>query len=102
MARRQGGAVVKRSPLRRKSRLRPASKKRAKQLRDYTRLRKVFLKDFPRCGVCGTAPATDIHHIAGRNHAMLNEPAWWIAVCRGCHDHIHRHPGEARAKGLLK
>ena len=91
---------MKRTPLRR------VSKKRAKELRHYSAQRLAFLKLRPYCQTChsrnlNAARATDVHHTAGRNGKHLNDEARWLAVCRPCHDHIHRHPGWARAMGFL-
>lgn len=91
---------MRRTPLRR------VSKKRGKELREYSTTRKAYLLANPFCRVCNsrnlsTRLASDIHHKAGRNGKMLNDQAQWLPVCRGCHDHIHRHPAWARAFGFL-
>jgi len=94
------GGPLKRTPLKR------VSKRRAGELRHYSKARAVFLAAHPFCLCCNarnlnTRKATDIHHKAGRNHAMLNDEAHWLPVCRDCHDTIHRHPAWARAMGFL-
>ena len=92
---------MKRSPLKRGKPLRKASKKRAKELRQYTSLRKNYLTFEAVCEVCKSSSSTDIHHRAGRNGKFLNDCSLWLAVCRTCHDWIHRHPAEARKQGYL-
>ena len=86
---------MKRTPLKR------VSTNRAKQLRQYTVLRKGILLGAV-CFSCHKARATDVHHLAGRRGEMLNAAGNLIPVCRPCHDFIHRHPAKARERGLLK
>lgn len=112
---RRGTSQLKRTPIRR------VSKKRAKQLREYTKLRNEFLALHPICQVwlkengieettenvfllmLRNAPAsTEIHHMNRRNGARLNDESEWLAVCRGCHQWIHNNPRAARAAGWLK
>lgn len=88
-------------PLKRKTPLRPMSKKRQKESREYSKKRLWFLTEFPLCEACMTAKSTDVHHIAGRGINYLNEDTW-LATCRKCHDKIHREPIWAREKGYLK
>lgn len=80
--------------------MRKVSKKVAKELKVYTEVRKQFLTENPFCAICG-APATDVHHRRGRGQ-YLNDPEWFLAVCRRCHDEkIHGDPKIAREKGYL-
>lgn len=76
------------------------SKKRSKELREYSAIRKVYLQTFPKCFLCND-PATDIHHRHGRFKERLNDTNWWIGVCRPCHDKIHHNPAWAYEQGLL-
>lgn len=92
---------MKRSPLKRRTRLSPVSKKRSKQLKVYSSLRKAYIKEHPRCENCNAAFSSDIHHKKGRLGETLNDTEFWIAVCRACHNHIHRYPQLARDKGLI-
>lgn len=85
-----------------RSRLRPISPKRAKQVRLYARLRAAHLKVHHRCQVCRAMASRDIHHIAGRNGDRLNRIEDWLAVCRECHDYIHKNPTVARYRGWLR
>jgi hypothetical protein len=79
------------------------SGKRAGQNRDYSTLRVAFLAEHPFCAPChdgGTAtPATEIHHVAGREGKRLCNTLNFLAVCRSCHDWIEANPKEAAAKG---
>ena len=97
---------MKRSPLKRKTplkrggRLRPVSKKRAKQNKAYSVNREVYLNYHPACEICGSK-ACDIHHKKGRFAERLNDMQYFMAVCRGCHQWIHNNPQQAYAKDYL-
>lgn len=79
-----------------------ASKKRLVELRNYSVLRKDYLKDFPNCQAklegC-KKKATDIHHQVGRG-ANLNNTDTWISICRPCHVWVTEHSKEAIELGL--
>lgn len=111
------------TPLKRSTKpIRRVSKKRAKQLRTYSTLRKEFLALHPICQVWlkeqgitesdtaifhllldDYAPrATEVHHMNRRNGARLNDEAYWLAVCAEAHRRIHAEPSWARAEGFLK
>ncbi len=101
-----------RKPLKRSTKpIRKVSKKRASQLRDYSKLRKEFLSKHKWCQVWlaehnleekdvresedgrgwATPPpmralkevpfAIEVHHRAGRFGSRLNDPGFWLAVC---------------------
>ena len=98
---------MKRSPLKRKTplkrtgrKLRLVSRKRAKQNKLYSEIRKVYLEENPACEVCGKQ-ATQIHHKRGRIHDRLNDTAFFMAVCFECHHWIHHNPQIAYAKDYL-
>ena len=83
------------------------SSKRKKKDAEYSKLRERFLTDNPLCMVkvngCGHG-ATDVHHKfsgSDRDTYYLVQSTW-LAVCRNCHDWIHKSPKEARALGYLK
>jgi ribosomal protein L32 len=84
---------MKRSPLRR------ISKKRQSELREYKKLGENFLEN-KVCEKCGRKRKLDIHHKAGRGRFYLDVDTW-MAVCRECHDYIHKWPKESREKGWL-
>jgi len=86
--------------------------KRAKQNREYSVKRKAFLEKWPLCGLGAVRTATwsqdacgnrscDVHHREGRLNGNYLDESTWIALCRNCHDAVHRHPKEARSLGLL-
>lgn len=85
-----------------RTRLRPMSAKRAVLAKEYAMLRKAFLAARPKCEKCKTKKAQDVHHVHGRLAGAYLNTATWKALCRGCHDWIHSHPGEARRTGWLK
>lgn len=114
---------MKRTPLRR------VSKKRAKQNREYSKLRKEWLELHPYCQatiklygldeeevikwgglVLATLNrheivvprATEIHHMAKRYGSRLNDTTKWLAVCREMHDRIELNKSWARENGLLE
>lgn len=82
-----------------KKKIGPYSKKRQKDNRKYSELRKGFLEDkiceFPGC----ERQATDIHHARGRG-AFLLDVSTWKALCREHHTHCETHPDEAKSLGL--
>lgn len=81
------------------------SKKRAKENRQYTPIKKKFLTDNPICQAqlesC-TGTTTDLHHAAGRTGKQLLKVDDFIAVCRSCHDKIEAEDKAARETGLKK
>ena len=95
---------MKRStPLKRKTPLKRVSKKRRWELGIYWSKAQWFLRMHPYCqmGSC-LRPATQIHHIRGRNGSRLNDDRYWLALCNDCHQWIHfQAPQEARKIGAL-
>lgn len=85
----------------RRTRLRPMSDKRRAESRLYFAQRSVFLTARPACEVCKAKPSRDVHHAAGRIGGNYLDEGTWLAVCRGCHDEIHRNPSAAREAGLI-
>lgn len=86
--------------------LAPRSAKRAKQEKEYSNKRKIFMLAHPLCqanisGLC-TSQSTDIHHIKGRSGELLLEVNEWMSVCRACHMWIETHPIEATELGFRK
>lgn len=112
---------MNRTPIKRKTRIKSVSTRRAAELRVYAKKRKAFLTEHPFCQVCLenskishaylkrfyclTIPAVprsvDIHHKAGRTGWRLNDESQWMAVSRKAHEWIHQHPSEARKRGWL-
>lgn len=110
----RGQKPMKRTPLKRQS-----SSKSAKQNRtSYSSAKKEYMhgregkkNHCERCeGLIGM-DCLDLHHKAGRSGSSENEhgemernlynKATFMAVCRVCHDWIHRHPKESREAGWL-
>lgn len=86
--------------------LAPRSKKRAKQEKEYSDKRKIFMSTHPMCqanisGLC-TQQSTDVHHMAGRVGNLLLDDSLWLAVCRSCHTWIELNPVEATSMGFRK
>ena len=80
--------------------MRKISKKRAKQLKEYSKLRAEHLKDNYLCDVCG-CEATEIHHKNKRSGDRLLDNLYFMSVCRRCHQHIHLNPQQSRDKGYM-
>lgn len=103
--------------------IRRVSTKRAKELREYAKLRKQFLIVHPYCEwyimennltekmgpvyineariIVPVPRSIEVHHKNGRYGSRLNDTNDWLAVSREGHNWIHSHPKEARAKGYL-
>ncbi len=141
---------LNRTPVKKKPRrpLPRVTKKRAKQLREYSKEIEVFLFLNPICGVwlkengwakgaapreykrehslfprtkavpelshwnwssatadallyVGALPSEEVHHIAKRRGAMLNEQKYWLAVSKKNHERIEQNKSWARANGFL-
>lgn len=84
----------------------PRSAKRAKQEREYLKLRTEFLNEHSLCqaklpGIC-TVHSTDVHHMKGRIGSLLTDVDNFLSVCRSCHNWIELHPIEAKELGFSK
>ena len=88
-------------PLKR-TKLSPMSKKRAKEHREYGKLRTTFLDLNPGCQKCMAAPSEQIHHIHGRSGTNFLDVKTWAALCAPCHQKVHDNPNAARRDGWLK
>lgn len=81
------------------------TKKRAKQERQYTPIRKKFLKEHPVCEIgdegC-TSISTEIHHAGGREGDRLLKLEDFKAVCHNCHTKATEKSREAIAAGHSK
>jgi len=95
------GSLNKSRPIKANKPIRRVSARRAKENKTYTVVRKEYMTEHPKCEVCLHAPACDIHHRRGRWKSRLTEVAFFIAVCRTCHDKIHHNPEWAYATGLM-
>jgi hypothetical protein len=117
---------MKRSPIKRKTRLRPVSKRRSADMKLYSSLRKDFLAMYPLCyvywqevllqstglsyecwsnmvregGYENPCPASDIHHVHKRGKNYLDTTTW-MSVSRKNHERIEQNKKWARACGYL-
>ena len=91
---------MKRVPLKRRKGIRPMSRKREREAKLYSSLRREFLEARKTCEICGKM-SQDVHHKAGRGSNYLAVDTW-LSVCRSCHDRIHAHPAWARGEGYLE
>jgi len=86
-----------------RAKIRAVSKKHAAALKEYAARRLIHLEANPHCARCEadgeTTPATDIHHIKGRDGERLIESENFLALCRYCHEAVHDNPAEAKALG---
>lgn len=84
------------------------SDKRRKEAREYSAMRKEFLRLRPICEAHSLVTgqkivhtmATDIHHMEKRGRNYLRKETW-LPVCRECHAWCHANPKEAEKLGLL-
>lgn len=76
------------------------SKARYARMKEYGKLRKVFLAANKLCERCGKK-ATDVHHKRGRIGRLLCMTEHWVSACRHCHDWIGANPTQARQEGFL-
>ena len=79
--------------------VRPMSEKRQKEMKEYMKLRRKFLKENPICQCECDRKSVDVHHTRGRAGKMLNLTQFWLAVCRQHHDWVHLNPDQARRLG---
>lgn len=83
--------------------MRPVSKKRAVQMRAYSKLRGPFLEANPWCQSpwnCGQ-PSTEVQHRRGRRGERLLDVTWWAASCSPCNQRAETDTGEALRLGWL-
>jgi hypothetical protein len=79
--------------------------KRARQEREYAKLRAEYLERHWVCqaklSAC-TGYATEIHHKAGRIGERLTNTEHFCPICRNCHDYVTNRmsAAEARERGL--
>ena len=96
--------TLKRTPIKKKPyTIKKVGEKRAGRLVLYKGLRALFMKNHKVCEAeldgC-TKVSTDIHHLKGRENDLLNQTAYWMAVCRSCHQKITDDSKMAIEKGL--
>jgi hypothetical protein len=79
----------------------PISAKRRREMKEYAKLRKTFLKDNPQCAVFANQKSTDVHHLRGRAGKLYLCPDYWLPVCRAAHHKINENPQWARDNNYL-
>lgn len=89
-----------------RKRLRYVSQSQAARLKRYKAIRATFLEQHPFCVRCLAdgieTPATDVHHVFGRDGDRLFDESNFLPVDRYCHEWLHAHPQEARALGWMQ
>lgn len=77
------------------------TEKRAKQNREYLKMREDFLIQYPVCQVkdCQKKSA-HVHHRRGRQNDLLTNPEWFLAICEDHHIYYTEHSKEAIEKGI--
>lgn len=93
---------MKRSPIARKSRLRPRSTKKAAQDRRCATVRvEAHERAGGVCQRCHAERSHDIHHVNQRSTGGTDDLDNLVALCRPCHMHIHDHIAEAVRDGWI-
>lgn len=104
---------MRRSELRRRSRLRPQSRKQARRDRAWRHTRRMILnRDGWRCRRCGWGDATGdtlhVHHLdaGGMGRGKDDRPDNLVTLCAGpgtpdCHGRTHAYPAESYEHGWL-
>ena len=100
---------MKRTPLKRKTRLSPVSKKRRGMARARKETRELVLeRDMNRCqaNIHGCSyHATDVHEIKSRARggniiAIDGDLSNFLSLCRSCHSYITTHPEFSQRNGF--
>lgn len=106
---RQAGMFTKtplRTFLKRGKPLKKISRSQRARMARYHEVRNEYLRTHPVCGIClvrnqKPAPATEVHHIYGRNGSLLCDERGFCPSCFNCRLWPHENPVEARAAGVL-
>lgn len=80
-------------------RIKPVSESRKWQNKEYSRERKAFLAEYPRCAVYPGMKATQIHHMKGREGKLLLDKRYWLPVSHKAHRKITDDSKWAISKG---
>jgi len=75
------------------------SKRTAKKMGEYTRLKRLFIVG-KICPIYPHLTVTDIHHMKGRTGDLLLNTEFWLAVSRKGHMRIELNPTWAREMGF--
>lgn len=85
-------------------RIRRTSTARAKQLREYRKIKAEFLKSRPSCFWCGTllrVEDRELHHKYGRAGRLLTWEPGFRCLCDWHHRMVHSEPAWAIKHSLL-
>lgn len=101
-------AMERRKPLdrQRRTRVKPMSAKRERDMVARRELVRTMLRERPRCEarwLCMGAPSVDVHERLSRARGgSILDPmqAHMMTVCRRCHTHLTDHPAEAERRRL--
>jgi transcription elongation factor Elf1 len=85
-------------PTKQRTPIKKVSDNRKKQNAEYLKIRAQFLKENPKCKVCGK-DANQIHHAKGRISTLLSDLKHFISVCGLCHTKIELNPLWAKENG---
>jgi hypothetical protein len=99
-ARHYSGVPLK--PQAEKKPIKKVSDKQKMALKEYNKLRKVYLVKHPTCEVKAngcTGASTEVHHVTGRVGKKLTDPKKFKAVCHNCHVFIENNPVAAKKLG---
>ncbi len=77
------------------------SERRKVEEKEYSKLRKVFLEENPKCQICQQEPATEVHHRSGRYHGKYLDVSSWMALGSACHRRVHENPAWAKAQKYI-
>lgn len=89
------------APLKRRTPLRKASPKRAKDMVLYRQERDAWLQTQRSCHHCNAVGMLELHHFRGRAGSLLRDVRFWLSLCGGCHRQVYDNPKWARANLLL-
>lgn len=93
-----------------RSALKPVSKKHAVEKREYSPVAAAYLEKHTECHHCiekgvTPLPATEIHHVAGKEGALRNDRRFFMAVNAKCHTidsgSIHQNTANAYERGWM-
>lgn len=82
-----------------KKAIRQVSVKRQGLNKQYRIVRDQYLLENFKCEKCLYAASTEVHHKKGRTGDLLADVAYFMAVCRDCHQFIELNPVTALKMG---
>jgi len=91
----------------RRTPLKKMGRDKARETAKYWPLRRKFLEDNPCCEFPeGGQPScinrsTQIHHMKGQHHKIMNDTRYWMGLCQEHHSWIEDNKREARKRGFI-